>query len=769
MDMQNDFGDLTNFLDFGDMDLGGGESAGNAQQTQSAAAAAAAAASAPGDFMLDAQFDIGAGDMLQQQLQMAGHDNGTGGFDEKSVFQQSMPRQFDVQQYQQQQQQQQQPFQQGHHGVPITPQSFEMHGETGTFLQRHNHGMGNHQHQMRKDDAIAFTPMASPVGTPQFNVQQQASEFTIPGAYFSPLTSPMIHAQQQQQQHQHQLQHQHQQQQHGFFNLANAAPGSHAPSPNEPHFDADLLASAMALPSPASAAVSTPAKRGRRKAATPRSAGASITAKSAPNATRQRKRKSGLASAETDGQSAALTTRSLPGSGGLSVPSHPISSSEADSVSPEPLSDASMAPPPRPDSASTQSPALTPQHNQHEVARKALAGGEAATPKSLLNGRNMPTTQSQLTQASSNTPTQSPGEAVLGNIAVLDDFALPEAAAVKSSRPALSRISTSTSIASGQQSTPRMSASRKTPKLGPDSTPNSVRPINSSATASPSTNAAFSPQSISTPGLLLKDATPGSTTIRPNSRSAAGSNAGRKRNSTSHNSISSPALLPKISPNIKPLLPEGTALHSPAHALLLASKSNYQNLLEGNRLPGVNYPDSLSTGLTSKRTSHKVAEQGRRNRINDALKEMQALLPCSANTLGSPSVGPKDGKGSASPGGEDDKDGKEGKGGGPSSSSKAATVESANEYIRKLQAENAALLLIKKEHEEMKRKLAGGPINAGKDDSDDSDETTKSSSTVTADGKEAGLSEEKNGDVVMVAAATAAAADEPEKDKATED
>jgi hypothetical protein len=104
-----------------------------------------------------------------------------------------------------------------------------------------------------------------------------------------------------------------------------------------------------------------------------------------------------------------------------------------------------------------------------------------------------------------------------------------------------------------------------------------------------------------------------------------------------------------LSPSIKPLLQEGSRskfpspaeayttanndfladLHSPTHALL-ASKSNYQNLLEGNHLLGISYPDSLSTGLTSKRTSHKVAAQRRRNRINDALKEMRALIPASS-------------------------------------------------------------------------------------------------------------------------------------------
>src|SRR5436305_12213546 len=62
-------------------------------------------------------------------------------------------------------------------------------------------------------------------------------------------------------------------------------------------------------------------------------------------------------------------------------------------------------------------------------------------------------------------------------------------------------------------------------------------------------------------------------------------------------------------------------------ALLLASKSNYQNILEGTHLPGVMYPEALSTNLTSKRTSHKIAEQGRRNRINSALQEIAKLLP----------------------------------------------------------------------------------------------------------------------------------------------
>ena len=157
--------------------------------------------------------------------------------------------------------------------------------------------------------------------------------------------------------------------------------------------------------------------------------------------------------------------------------------------------------------------------------------------------------------------------------------------------------------------------------------------------------------------------------------------------------------------------------------MLLASKSNYQNLVEGNRLPGVNYPDSLSTGLTSKRTSHKVAEQGRRNRINEALKEMQALIPKPAKLSRSPSKDEDpDMAIAASPEIGDENENvdvngttncKESKEDAisKSNSSKAATVELANEYIKKMQKDSAVQFAevekLKRENEELKRRLAG--------------------------------------------------------------
>jgi len=117
-----------------------------------------------------------------------------------------------------------------------------------------------------------------------------------------------------------------------------------------------------------------------------------------------------------------------------------------------------------------------------------------------------------------------------------------------------------------------------------------------------------------------------------------------------------------------------------ARTLLLVTKSNYQNLVEGNNLTGVTYPTELSTNLTSKKTSHKIAEQGRRNRINTALHEMQALLPAVAASA-SVGAGATD-RGEDSDSGSDEKPKQSSSGGG--SNSKAATVEHAIVYIKDL-------------------------------------------------------------------------------------
>lgn len=143
--------------------------------------------------------------------------------------------------------------------------------------------------------------------------------------------------------------------------------------------------------------------------------------------------------------------------------------------------------------------------------------------------------------------------------------------------------------------------------------------------------------------------------------------------------------MPKVSPSIKPLLPSGML---DTNALLLASKSNYQNIVEGNHSHlGLQYPEHLSTNLTSKRTSHKIAEQGRRNRINSALAEMATLLPAGLKAR----KGTDEGEGSPPGGGAGGAKGN----GGKEQTSKAHTVELAIEYIK----------MLKKELEEVKEKL----------------------------------------------------------------
>lgn len=138
-----------------------------------------------------------------------------------------------------------------------------------------------------------------------------------------------------------------------------------------------------------------------------------------------------------------------------------------------------------------------------------------------------------------------------------------------------------------------------------------------------------------------------------------------------------------------------------ASALYLASKSNYQNILEGTHLPGVSYPETLAENLTSKRTSHKIAEQGRRNRINLALKEIESLLPPSIS-----GVNVK--KEKSSPVEGDDAEAKASA--AAQGASKASTVEMAITYIKSLQCELAET---KGKLEAAEKRLAEGTSSAG--------------------------------------------------------
>ena len=468
----------------------------------------------------------------------------------------------------------------------------------------------------------------------------------VPGAYFSPLTSPALNAQQHKQTHAHPSHH-------------TTSGSSTGTSPID--VDMETLGEA---------AISQP-EQGRKlrsnKRSAPRSSNASTRVRQSP-IVKPARRKATVTSFVPPKEVSELVeeaqrSRSAMASFGSQDGFRGRDSSETDSISPEPLSD--MGPPPKPASA-THSPAMLAQRK-----RQSPQGVAPATPASLM--RIHPS------------PNFAPAPEVPP---ILEDLALPAASLDKPPLPQLD-----TSFEDGDQETPRLSA-RKTPKLTPLSTPSAGAALYGKQ--SPMLSAAASPMSPAFAAGIGKrvDAKPGRNT--------------KKRNSITSSALVSPALRPKISPSIKPLLPDSCkfvhdfshrrmllthiARSDEAHALLLASKSNYQNILDGTTVPGVVYPTSLSTNLTSKRTSHKIAEQGRRNRINTALQEMQALIP-------SPHLTARDAKSPDSSSTATQL-----------SNSKAAKVESAIDYIKQLKkqcSEKDKLLDEKdREMEKLRKELA---------------------------------------------------------------
>jgi hypothetical protein len=277
---------------------------------------------------------------------------------------------------------------------------------------------------------------------------------------------------------------------------------------------------------------------------------------------------------------------------------------------------------------------------------KQLAGSSLspATPASLM----------RIPKASKTDATASPAMSNRGDSEdlAMEDFSLPEPANPSTERPQLASLETQ----SDGQSTPAVESSNSSTPLP---SPALVRPQSSISSASPVLNAMSGSSGIRKTPLLAP--------------------RGAKKRGSVSSVQASPALLPKISPSLKPLVRGVSTITEDTASLLLASKSNYQNILEGTHLPGVSYPAELSTNLTSKRTSHKIAEQGRRNRINSALQEIATLLPKGINKESSGTEKAESGGGEA---GEDKKNAQ-------SANSKASTVEMAIEYIKQLKQEVA--------------------------------------------------------------------------------
>jgi hypothetical protein len=194
-----------------------------------------------------------------------------------------------------------------------------------------------------------------------------------------------------------------------------------------------------------------------------------------------------------------------PTSSGLDVP-HSRDGSETDSISPEPML-SEMRPPPKPTSFS-QSPAMMAQMNGQAAS--------PATPASLMRIHPSPNFNDRM---------EAPP--------MMEALTLPE--------PSLERLPLATldTVIIDGEDTPRMSA-RKTPKMGPLSTPGAVM----SGRPSPMMDPMSTPTS---PAFSMTNGKKGDPKFARNTK---------KRNSTCSAHIS-PALRPKFSPSIKPLLPDG--------------------------------------------------------------------------------------------------------------------------------------------------------------------------------------------------------------------
>lgn len=470
---------------------------------------------------------------------------------------------------------------------------------------------------------MAFTPLVSPAVTPldtQFSVETQ---FTVPGAYFSPLTSPALHAQ-------------------NHESIPNFETNRHGSTATNSPVEMDLESS---TPPPSAVDLS---KKVRQKNV---SKARKSAVRQSPIVKPHRKKTAStpVMNAQVLSELAeTLTERNTVKPAPLSSAS--TEDSENASVSPEALSE--MRPPPVPQPRSARpSPYLQAQNSNsatpHTVPAAINGGASPATPASLF--RISPRNKS----ADSSNPGQMASEHI-------ENFELPESANFP--KPQLPQINTQ----SGVVSTDLEAGSSF--NLQPLPSPVFARPSQpSSAAASPQLTPKLSANSSRKTPLLA-------------------ARTSRKRSSVSSVQVS-PALLPRISPNIKPLLPGTPGMSAEDTASrLLTSKSNYQNILEGNTVPGVSYPTELSTNLTSKRTSHKIAEQGRRNRINMALQEIATLLPKSV-------IAEKQEEEGESPGSDNkmDNNKKESKSSASASApnSKASTVEMAIVYIKQLQQEVA--------------------------------------------------------------------------------
>ncbi|KAL9124761.1 MAG: hypothetical protein Q9217_005945 [Psora testacea] len=631
--------EFTTFLDFGDLNFPAFDAAATTiQHDSSALQQNGGGAMAP-----SMEGTAGLLGLEQAQMEQQQHTGLSAQLSATNNYQE--PFNIETELFHPQRQRQMQLQQRRYHGpnmAPPTPNSIEMHGGQ---LHYYHPRMDHHQQQAyehyrrHQQDQMDFTPLVSPAVTP-LDTQFKYADYAASMESFSPLTSPALRAQ-------NQAAH------NSVYGAVRGSDTSDTTSPIDLNHE---------YGAPTSGSTPVSLRKSRRKASSSSAKNPARAVRQSPAMKPQNRKKqssntvippkevAGIIEQARRNQEAG--NKSLTSDGKLPLP-YGQDSSGADSVSPEPLSDVLMPPPATPRSNSAgRSPYLSAK--QGGLQATVDQTGEPATPASLMRIRKR-AEKANLGQRETSHLKEQALLAEADMEQIMEDIALPEPATNGTKKPTLQSIDTT--HANADHMTPTISA-RKVSRNGPVSAP-----VTATGSTFPSPRASTIASS------------PNDTTASKRGDPKAKGRDSKKRSNTNSEKVS-PALRPKISPSIKPLLPEGVSPDT--SALLLASKSNYQNILEGTHFPGVSYPETLSTNLTSKRTSHKIAEQGRRNRINTALQEIASLLPPQTPPFlvnGNSEEGMTNAamitNGTAQ----------------QQSNSKASTVEAAIEYIRSLQKE----------------------------------------------------------------------------------
>lgn len=349
----------------------------------------------------------------------------------------------------------------GHPVIPPTPNSVELQGNAMRYPQRldEDHGLYDPYARMNEEQVshnqhgpgpfsnarvlqIYYTPLISPAMTP-LETQFRLPEYTIPGEYFTPLTSPAIEAQN---------------------------PNSNGvPQHTNQVSDLRYQQSPVDNPLPVSSAPPSPGivKRHRRRISA--TVKPTNRAKKSPAVRPQRRKKSVLNSNSDEvlnilSQNQNSTLQQANGSAGTGYGSN--ESASKDSISPETLSEPLMPPPALP--PPKQSPSVGPQM------------GGAATPATLMH-----INRSRGGQSAVQSPGQTRPSSGEPHDDIMEDVVLPEAATPTTGfyRPNGGRIVSHSDTANAAAS------ANTTPCLEPKS----------AATDPPSSSVAPSPRSIAMP------------------------------------------------------------------------------------------------------------------------------------------------------------------------------------------------------------------------------------------------------------------------------